>query len=574
MMTRIASPERAVAKFQWTFRWVWLVFAGLALAWGEGREGALVATAGYAVLQLAFTYWLLRGDSAALRPLGAVADGMLPAAIVAAASGSPPALWALLLSGAASAGSVWGVAAGVAMSLVGLGVVGAWLGMSSGEVTIFSVMGRRGLPVLIGAVAAAWVASKLVETLSREGTTTTGRTELLASGLSDRPPLPVHRGMEITDLLGAVLETGRDSLVAAGISPEGISGVAFSRRAAALALVETTDGLQPEVAGVLSEDEGLLAEALSHGRAVRGSTEGDEALGPPAAEWGWRSALCLPLKEGADEIGVAVWGHSQAGAFGEQHLALMEALGQEGELALRYARLARELGAERDRLNEIQEEARKKLARDLHDGPTQVIAAIAMRTNFARRQLGRDREAAAKELTTVEEMARSTTREIRHMLFTLRPLILESQGLKAALKQYAYKVVQTHGQRVHVEVKDEAVERIRRDQEGPLFYIAEEAVNNARKHAAAENIWVRMRPEGEGVLLEVEDDGVGFNVGAVDAHYEQRGSLGMVTMRERAQLLGGSLEIESHEGEGTTIRAHVPWGAAHGPAHSAESGAA
>jgi signal transduction histidine kinase len=91
-----------------------------------------------------------------------------------------------------------------------------------------------------------------------------------------------------------------------------------------------------------------------------------------------------------------------------------------------------------------------------------------------------------------------------------------------------------------------------------LFYIAEEAVNNARKHAEAENIWLRIRSQEGLFLLEVEDDGVGFNVGSVDSDYEQRGSLGMVNMRERAELVNGELRVDSAEGKGTRIRVLVP----------------
>ncbi len=92
-----------------------------------------------------------------------------------------------------------------------------------------------------------------------------------------------------------------------------------------------------------------------------------------------------------------------------------------------------------------------------------------------------------------------------------------------------------------------------------MFYIAEEAVNNARKHAQAENIWVRIKAsEQDLALLEIEDDGVGFNIGEVDATYEKRGSLGMVNMRERAELINGVLQVNSTEGKGSCIAVWIP----------------
>jgi signal transduction histidine kinase len=84
-------------------------------------------------------------------------------------------------------------------------------------------------------------------------------------------------------------------------------------------------------------------------------------------------------------------------------------------------------------------------------------------------------------------------------------------------------------------------------------------VNNARKHAEAAHIWVRLKlVQPDMALLSVEDDGVGFNVGAVDANYENRGSLGMINMRERAELLNGILHIDSAEGKGTRINIAIP----------------
>ena len=153
-------------------------------------------------------------------------------------------------------------------------------------------------------------------------------------------------------------------------------------------------------------------------------------------------------------------------------------------------------------------------------------------------------QADRRRTVQIEDLARRTTKEIRHMLFTLRPLILESQGLSAALRQLADKMGETHGQNVIVEAAEGVEEHLELNQQGVLFYIVEEAVNNARKHAEAAHIWVRLRAQNDLFILEVEDDGVGFNVGAVDASYEQRGSLGMVNMRERAALVNGLHHIE------------------------------
>lgn len=208
---------------------------------------------------------------------------------------------------------------------------------------------------------------------------------------------------------------------------------------------------------------------------------------------------------------------------------------------------------------EIQEQEHKKLARDLHDGPTQSMAAIAMRLNFARRLLERDPKATADELLKIEELARRTTKEIRHMLFTLRPLELELQGLVGALKAMAEKTHETYNQNVIVEADEHFVSQLEMSRQTIVFYIAEEAINNACKYAQANNIWVRMKGfNNDFVLLEIQDDGVGFDKTAVESNYDQRGSLGLKNMNERSEMVNGVFKLDSSVGKGTTVRVVIP----------------
>jgi signal transduction histidine kinase len=170
----------------------------------------------------------------------------------------------------------------------------------------------------------------------------------------------------------------------------------------------------------------------------------------------------------------------------------------------------------------------------------------------------RDASAAAEELFKIEELARRTTKEIRQMLFTLRPLVLESEGLIPALKQLAEKMLENHNQNVIVEALNNVVDDMEVGKLGVIFFIVEEAVNNARKHAKADHIWIRLKRKKDLILLEVQDDGVGFNLSAVEADYERRGSLGMVNLHERAELVNGVLRIDSAEGKGTRVAVTIP----------------
>lgn len=272
-----------------------------------------------------------------------------------------------------------------------------------------------------------------------------------------------------------------------------------------------------------------------------------------------RAAYCIPLRRGLDSYGILLFAHPDPDFFSPDRREVLDIVGNQSVIAIQNALLYRELEQEKERMMEIQEEARKKMARDLHDGPTQSVSAIAMRVNFARRLLERDPESASDELFKIEDLARRTTKEIRHMLFTLRPLVLESQGLVAALESMAEKVGETYNQTVIIEADPHVVAELEMGKQGVVFYIAEEAITNARKHAKADHIWVRLkRLQDDLSLLEIEDDGVGFDVSGVGSSYEARGSLGLVNMRERTELVNGIIEVDSVEGRGTRIRVIIP----------------
>lgn len=324
--------------------------------------------------------------------------------------------------------------------------------------------------------------------------------------------------------------------------------------------VETARGLTSADLRVrLRGESGAIERALTAGHLVELEDPArDPELQRFAALHQCKSAVCVPLVVGLEAYGLLLFAHPNPIFFSPDRVELLESIAQQALVALQNAKLYLDLQQEKENLTEAQEEARKKLARDLHDGPTQSVGAIAMRVNFARRLMERDAKAAADELYKIEELARRTTKEIRQMLFTLRPLVLETEGLVSALQHLAGKMDDTHGQPVLVEADLGAVDDLEIGKQGVLFYIAEEAVTNARKHAKANHIWVRLKRDGDLLTLEIQDDGVGFDVAQVEANYEQRGSLGMINLHERAELLNGLMRIDSARGKGTRILALVP----------------
>lgn len=271
------------------------------------------------------------------------------------------------------------------------------------------------------------------------------------------------------------------------------------------------------------------------------------------------AVYAYPLRSGLDNYGLILFAHPSEDFFSPEVCEILGFVGNQAMIALKNARLYQDLAAEKERMIEVHEEARKNLARNLHDGPTQSISAIAMRAGFIKRNMDRDPRIAVEELDKIEESARKTTNEIRHMLFTLRPLILESEGLIAALDSMAEKMKETFDQTMLVDVDPEVVEQIEMAKQGMIFSITDEAVNNARKHAKAVHIWVRLHfYKQEYAMLVIEDDGKGFNVSETITNYEHRGSLGMINMQERAELVNGVLNIDSTPGKGTRIQVMIP----------------
>ena len=306
--------------------------------------------------------------------------------------------------------------------------------------------------------------------------------------------------------------------------------------------------------------EGVIGEALKTTIPVFGDNpRKDLELGNFVAFQTMRSVMCVPLRAGFDNYGITVYGSPFPDAFTNEHLELLTAIGSQATIALQNSHLYQNLLDERDKLIDAEEDARKKLARDLHDGPTQDVAAIAMRMSIIQKLLERSPSEVPNELRKIEELARKTTKEIRHMLFTLRPLVLENQGLTAALGQLADKMKESYDQPVTVRVSRDAERYLDTHQQGVIFYIIEEAVGNARKHAQANMITVNVYKQEDVILVNISDNGVGFDTTEAEQKAMERGGhLGMINLRERAEMVGGTLRMESARGKGTSITVVVP----------------
>lgn len=547
------------AGLVWSLRWLALVGAAVTgLVTTAPGVGVWTVAGLYLTGQILLVFSYIRGWQRTRVALTLeVLDVVLPLLLVIGnGAWSSPYAWTLGLPAMTLSISLGPLPASVVAALLALAVTAVHQSSSlpGGGVGTGVLAAAAGVLISLAASQARSLAERMPAFGLRPGEDhvqdrRTGRDHRLSAGLT--ATLNFERLVEL------VLDTGA-GVLRARPGTEILASVLFLRDDGALR-IEAVRGLESELTGELwGVKEGPVGWALQSTEIVQWPLNEEPRLSAAlnlSVQAG--RGVCIPLVSDIRALGTIVYLWSGSGGLTPNQVLGLEAIAREAVIALHNAQLYRDLSREKEQLDEIQEEARRKLARDLHDGPTQTIAAIAMRTNFAKRQVDKDPQSAQIELDKVENMARRTTKEIRHLLFTLRPLILESQGLAAALVELADKARDTHGLKVLVEVEPGVSGMINPDKQGALFYIAEEAVNNARKHAAAENVWIRLYLADEEVVLEVEDDGVGFNVGAVDATYAQRGSLGMVTMRERAELVEGVFRLQSSEGDGTRIEIRV-----------------
>jgi signal transduction histidine kinase len=197
-------------------------------------------------------------------------------------------------------------------------------------------------------------------------------------------------------------------------------------------------------------------------------------------------------------------------------------------------------------------EERQRLARELHDSVSQALYGIALGARTARRRVGDDGPANVTEpLDYVLSLAEAGLTEMRALIFELRPESIAQEGMVAAIGRQVAATQARYGVRVTADLCDEP--DVSLDVKEAVYRITQESMHNTVKHARATKIGVTMSCGSDGLLLEIADNGQGF-----DTSGEFPGHLGLRSMKERARDIGGELEIESEPGEGTTVRLTVP----------------
>lgn len=219
--------------------------------------------------------------------------------------------------------------------------------------------------------------------------------------------------------------------------------------------------------------------------------------------------------------------------------------------ALSVAREKQDFGF---KIIEAQEQERKKLSREIHDGPAQMLANVMMRSDLIERiQRENGPEEAMKEIRNLKVMVRSALYEVRRIIYDLRPMALDDLGLVPTLRKYL-QTTEEYNKGVQIEFLNLGQEkRLPSDMEVALFRLVQEAVQNALKHASADKIQVKLSIAKEMITAVIKDDGKGF-----DTSNSKEGSFGIVGMKERVELLEGEISIDSSPQSGTLVFIQVP----------------
>jgi len=260
-----------------------------------------------------------------------------------------------------------------------------------------------------------------------------------------------------------------------------------------------------------------------------------------------RSELAVPIRIGTETLGVLDVESIDLEAFDEIDLFTIQTLSDQLAIAIENARLYHET-----RDIAVLEE-RNRMAREIHDSLAQGFTGIVLQLEAAEQTLDKDTKQAQHHLNRARELARESLSEARRSVWALRPQVLEQLPLVATIGQQIDRFTQDSGVQAGFNITGEK-RTLSADIEHSLLRIFQESLTNVRKHAEASQVEVMLTFENKVVRLMIQDNGVGF-----DPEAPTQNRFGLISMRERVRLLGGSMEVRSQKGKGTQLEVTIPF---------------
>ncbi len=313
----------------------------------------------------------------------------------------------------------------------------------------------------------------------------------------------------------------------------------------------------------LPRPDGLVVKCAQTGQRQVINQAGQHALynDLEAQSWNIEAAATYPLKLADHVLGVLNISLDDRDTFREAELRIVQLLADQAAIALENARLYQNISDNETRLNHlvqqlahVQEEERRLVGLDLHDGLTQILLSTNMHLNTfaALAEKGINGQAQA-EFGLVRTRIKEAIKEVRWVVSELRPTELEDFDLVDALRMYVTKISEIENWQVEFSA-DLGQIVLSPTVETAVFRITQEAINNVRKHAHTSKILVSLKNETDHITLKIQDWGCGFNIADISGKNQQ---LGLTGMKERAALIKGELEIESQPDQGTIVRAKI-----------------
>lgn len=317
--------------------------------------------------------------------------------------------------------------------------------------------------------------------------------------------------------------------------------------------------------------EGIAGKAAQSGKAVLLDDISNEptATRPDLISLeGLRAFVSVPLKAKEKVLGVMNCTSGKPRHFTQRDTHLLQSIGDQLGIAIEQAGLHQRLRKSRERYRQLarrvivtQEEERKKIARDLHDETSQILAGLALNLQ-ALIEMAESAGIRDERFLEILKKSHSSTEqihgEISRMIADLRPTQLDTLGLVSAIREYVNFNLSSRGIKVHFDL-DEINKKLHAEEELSIFRWVQGAIGNIAQHSRAQNVNVSVKQRDNELVVQISDDGVGFDFDQLTDMREVGRGYGLLNMKERITLIGGRCSVDPEPGKGTTVTAIVPF---------------